>query len=147
MKTFLMKTADVKRKWWLVDADGLVLGRMATRIARILMGKNTPTYTPYVDGGDCVIVVNAEKVRVTGKKAEQREYDYYTRYPGGHTYTSFSNMFAAKPEKVIELAVKRMLPKNKLGRHMILRLKVVKGPEHEYKAQKPEELKIAAAKS
>jgi large subunit ribosomal protein L13 len=147
MKTFLMKTADVRRKWWLVDADGLVLGRMATRLARILMGKNRPTYTPYVDGGDCVVVVNAEKVRVTGKKAVQREYDYYTHYPGGHRYTSFANMFAAKPEKVIEMAVKRMLPKNKLGRHMILRLKVVRGPEHEYKAQKPEELKIAAAKS
>ncbi len=111
------------------------------------MGKHTPTYTPYVDGGDCVVVVNAEKVRVTGKKAEQCEYDYYTHYPGGHRYTSFSNMFAAKPEKVIEMAVKRMLPKNKLGRHMILRLKVVRGPEHDFKAQKPEELKMAAAKS
>jgi large subunit ribosomal protein L13 len=144
MKTFLMKTEDVlaQRKWWVVNADGAVLGRMATKVARVLMGKNKPTYTPYVDGGDTVVIVNAEKVRVTGSKAEQREYDYYTRYPGGHKYTSFSNMFAAKPEKVIEMAVKRMLPKNKLGRHMLLRLKVVRGPEHGYKAQKPEEMKI-----
>ena len=144
MKTFLMKTEDVQaqRKWWLVNADGAVLGRMSTKIARVLMGKNKPTYTPYVDGGDVVVVVNAEKVRVTGAKAEQREYDYYTRYPGGHRYQSFSDMFATRPEKVIELAVKRMLPKNKLGRHMILRLKIVRGPEHEYQSQKPEEMKI-----
>jgi large subunit ribosomal protein L13 len=144
MKTFLMKTEDVQaqRKWWLINADGLVLGRMSTRIARILMGKNKPTYTPYVDGGDCVVVVNAEKVRVTGAKAEQREYDYYTHYPGGHRYTTFANMFKDKPEKVIEMSVKRMLPKNQLGRHMILRLKIVRGPEHTYQAQKPEEMKI-----
>jgi large subunit ribosomal protein L13 len=142
MKTFLMKKQDVQRKWWLVDADGLVLGRMATQIALMLMGKTRPTYTPHVDGGDCVIIVNAEKVRVTGSKAEQREYDYYTHYPGGHRYTSFADMFAAKPEKVIELAVKRMLPKNKLARHMILRLKIVRGPEHNYQAQKPEKIAI-----
>jgi large subunit ribosomal protein L13 len=144
MKTFLMKEQDVQaqRKWWLINADGVVLGRMATKVARILMGKNRPTYTPYVDGGDAVVIVNAEKVRVTGAKAEQREYDYYTHYPGGHRYKSFSEMFASKPEKVVEMAVKRMLPKNKLGRHMLLRLKVVKGPEHEYKSQKPEEMKI-----
>jgi large subunit ribosomal protein L13 len=144
MKTFLMKAEDVQaqRKWWVVNADGLVLGRMATKVARILMGKNRPTYTPYVDGGDSVIIINAEKVRVTGAKAEQREYDYYTYYPGGHRYKSFADMFATRPEKVVEMAVKRMLPKNALARHMILRLKVVKGPEHEYKSQKPEEMKI-----
>ena len=144
MKTFLMKSQDVQaqRKWWLINAEGQVLGRMSTRIARILMGKNKPTYTPYVDGGDAVVIINAEKVRVTGSKAEQREYDYYTRYPGGHRYTSFSEMFKSKPEKVIELSVKRMLPKNKLGRHMLLRLKIVRGQEHSYQTQKPEEIKI-----
>jgi large subunit ribosomal protein L13 len=142
MKTFLMNKQDVERKWRLVDADGLILGRMATKIALILMGKDKPTYTPYVDCGDFVIVVNAEKVRVTGSKAEQREYDYYTHYPGGHRYTSFADMFAEKPEKVIEMAVKRMLPKNKLARRMILRLKVVRGPEHDHQAQKPEQIKI-----
>lgn len=142
MKTFLMNKQDVERKWRLVDADGLILGRMATKIALILMGKDKPTYTPYVDCGDFVIVVNAEKVSVTGSKDEQREYDYYTHYPGGHRFTSFAEMFAEKPEKVIEMAVKRMLPKNKLARRMILRLKVVRGPEHDHQAQKPEQMKI-----
>jgi large subunit ribosomal protein L13 len=142
MKTFLMNKQDVERKWWLVDADGLILGRMATKIALILMGKDRPTYTPGVDCGDFVVVVNAEKVRVTGNKAEQREYDYYTHYPGGHRCKSFADMFAERPEKVIELAVKRMLPKNKLARRMILRLKVVRGPEHDHQAQKPEKITI-----
>ena len=142
MKTFLLNEKDVQRKWWLIDADGAILGRMAVKIAPILMGKTKTTYTPYVDCGDCVIVVNAEKVRVTGSKAEQREYDYFTHYPGGHRFKSFSEMFAQKPEKVIELAVKRMLPKNKLGRRMILRLKVVRGSEHNHQAQKPEKLAI-----
>jgi large subunit ribosomal protein L13 len=142
MKTFLMKKEDVQRKWWVVDAEGLVLGRMAVPVALALMGKDKPTWTPHVDCGDFVIIVNAEKVRVTGNKAEQREYDYYTHYPGGHRYKSFADMFAAKPEKVIELAVRRMLPKNKLARRMILRLKVVRGPEHDHQAQKPEKMKI-----
>jgi len=142
MKTFLMKKEEVKRKWWLVDADGLVLGRMATQIALVLMGKHRPTYTPSVDGGDTVVVINAEKVKITGSKAEQREYDYYTHYPGGHRYKSLAEMFATKPEKVIEMAVKRMLPKNKLGRHMLLRLKVVRGDKHKYETQKPEKMAI-----
>jgi len=142
MKTFLLKKQDVQRKWWLVDADGAILGRLSAKLAPILMGKTQPTYTPYVDCGDFVIVVNAEKVRVTGSKAEQREYDYFTHYPGGHRYTSFADMLARKPEKVIELAVKRMLPKNKLARRMILRLKIVRGPEHDHQAQRPEKLTI-----
>jgi len=101
MKTFMMKAEDVQaqRKWWLINADGLVLGRMSTRIARILMGKNRPTYTPYVDGGDTVVVVNAEKVRVTGAKAEQREYDYFTHYPGGHGYTTFADISNRSPKR------------------------------------------------
>jgi large subunit ribosomal protein L13 len=142
MKTFLMKKQDVQRKWWQIDADGQILGRMSTRIALILMGKHQPTYTPHVDCGDYVVVVNAEKVRVTGNKAEQREYDYFTHYPGGHRYKTFADMFATRPEKVIELSVKRMLPKNKLGRRMVLRLKIVRGLEHKFQAQKPETIKI-----
>jgi large subunit ribosomal protein L13 len=142
MKTFLMKREDVERRWWLVDADGVVLGKMAAKVARILMGKTKLTYTPYVDCGDYVIVVNAGKVRVTGSKAEHREYDYFTHYPGGHRYVGFSDMLARKPEKVIEMAVKRMLPKNKLARRMILRLKVVRGTEHDHQAQKPEKITI-----
>jgi large subunit ribosomal protein L13 len=142
MKTFLMKKQDIERKWWLIDADGVVLGRMAAKIAPILMGKVKPTYTPHADMGDVVVVVNADKVRVTGSKAEQREYDYYTYHPSGHRYTSFAEMFAQKPEKVVEMAVKRMLPKNKLGRHMLLRLKVVRGPKHDHQAQKPEKITI-----
>jgi large subunit ribosomal protein L13 len=142
MKTFLLKKQDVSRKWWLIDADGLVLGRMATKLALMLMGKDKPTYTPHVDSGDYIVVVNADKVRVTGNKAQQREYDYFTHYPGGHRYRTFADMFAAKPEKVIEMAVKRMLPKNKLARRMILRLKAVRGHEHHFQAQKPETLKL-----
>jgi large subunit ribosomal protein L13 len=142
MKTFLMKSEDVERKWWLVDAEGQILGRMATKIALMLMGKHRPTYTPHVDCGDFVVVVNAEKVRVTGSKAEQREFDYYTHYPGGYRYASFAELFARRPEKVVELAVRRMLPKNKLARRMILRLKSYRGPEHEHQAQKPEKITI-----
>jgi len=142
MKTLLMKKKDIQRKWLLIDADGLVLGRMAARLAPLLMGKGKPTYTPHTDGGDYVVVVNAEKVKVTGSKAEQREYDYYTRYPGGHTITSFADLFARRPEKVIELAVKRMLPKNKLARRMILRLKIVRGAEHGFTAQQPEKITL-----
>ncbi|UCF42334.1 MAG: 50S ribosomal protein L13 [Planctomycetota bacterium] len=142
MKTFMAKKGDIKSKWLLVDADGLVLGRMANKIAPILMGKHKPTYTPHVDTGDHVIVVNAEKVRVTGKKAQDKQYDYYTHYPGGHKFVSFADMIARKPEKVIALAVKRMLPKNKLGRKMLKKLKVYRGPEHDHQAQKPENIEL-----
>jgi large subunit ribosomal protein L13 len=142
MKTFLMKKQDVKRKWWLVDADGAILGRMAVKVAALLMGKHEPTWTPGVDCGDYVVVINAEKVRVTGNKAEQREYDYFTHYPGGHRYKNFADMFATRPEKVIEMSVKRMMSKNKLARRMILRLKTVRGPEHKFQAQNPEAIKI-----
>jgi large subunit ribosomal protein L13 len=142
MKTFLMKKQDVQRKWWLLDANGQVLGRMATQIALVLMGKHQPTYTPHVDCGDTVVVINAEKVKITGSKTEQREFDYYTHYPGGHKYKSLAEMLRTKPEKVIEMAVKRMLPKNKLGRHMIMRLKVVRGDRHKYETQKPEKMAV-----
>ena len=133
----------MQRKWWIIDADGVSLGRLAVKAATILMGKNRPTYTPYIDCGDFVIVVNADKVHVSGAKPQQKQYDYYTMYPGGHKYRSFEEMFERKPEKVIELAVRRMLPKNKLGRKMILRLKAYRGPEHRHQAQQPEKLEIS----
>lgn len=142
MKSFMAKNEQLERKWLLVDADGAVLGRMAAKIAPILMGKTKPTYTPHVDTGDYVIVVNAEKIKVTGKKTEVKEYDYYTHFPGGHKFVSFSDMMAKRPEKIIELAVRRMLPKNKLGRKMLKKLKVYKGDQHEHQAQKPEKIEL-----
>jgi len=142
MKSFMAKNNEVEQKWLLVDAEGAILGRMAAKIAPILMGKTKPTYTPHVDVGDYVIVVNAEKVRLTGKKAQNKEYDYYTHHPGGHKYVSFADMMTKKPEKVVELAIKRMLPKSALGRQMIKKLKVYSGPEHEHQAQKPEKIEL-----
>lgn len=142
MKTFMAKKNQVEHKWLLVDADGLVLGRMAAKIVPLLMGKTRPTYTPHVDGGDYVIVLNAEKIRVTGKKAQQIEYDYYTLYPGGHRFVSFAEMMAKHPERVIKLAVRRMLPKNKLGMKMLTRLKIYRGPDHNHQAQKPEKIEL-----
>ena len=142
MKSFLAKKGEVEQKWLLVDAEGAILGRMAAKIAPILMGKTKPTYTPNVDTGDFVIVVNADKIKVTGKKAQAKEYDYYTYHPGGHRYVSFADMMAKKPEKVIEMAVRRMLPKNALGRKMLKKLKVYRGPEHDHQAQKPEKIKL-----
>jgi large subunit ribosomal protein L13 len=142
MKSFMAKTNQVEQNWLLVDAEGAVLGRMASKIAPILMGKTKATYTPHVDTGDHVIVVNADKVRVTGKKAQTKEYDYYTHYPGGHKYVSFADMMAKKPERVVELAVRRMLPKNRLGRKMLKKLKVYRGPEHEHQAQRPEKIEL-----
>lgn len=142
MKSFMANKSNVEQKWLLVDADGAVLGRMAAKIAPMLMGKTKPTYTPHIDTGDYVIVVNAEKVRTTGKKANVKEYDYYTHFPGGHKYVSFAEMLAKKPEKVIELAIRRMLPKNALGRNMLKKLKVYRGPEHEHQAQQPEKIEL-----
>jgi large subunit ribosomal protein L13 len=142
MKSFMAKKGELEPKWMLVDADGAVLGRMASKIAPILMGKNKPTYTPHVETGDYVVVANAEKVRVTGKKAKDKEYDYYTHYPGGRKFVSFADMMAKRPEKVIELAVSRMLPKNKLRRKMLKKLKVYRGPEHDHQAQKPEKIEL-----
>jgi len=142
MKSFMAKNNEVEQKWLLVNADGAILGRMAAKIAPILMGKTKPTYTPHVDTGDYVIVVNAEKIMLTGKKAQNKEYDYYTHHPGGHKYVSFADMMARKPEKVVELAVRRMLPKNRLGRQMLKKMKVYRGPEHEHQAQKPEKIEL-----
>jgi len=142
MKSFMAKKEQVEHKWLLVDADRAVLGRMAAKIVPLLMGKTRPTYTPHVDAGDYVIVINAEKIRVTGKKAQQIEYDYYTLYPGGHRFVSFAEMMAKNPERVIKLAVRRMLPKNKLGMKMLTRLKVYRGPDHDHQAQMPEKIEL-----
>lgn len=142
MKSFMAKKETVDQKWVVVDATDAVLGRMAAKIAPILMGKSKPTYTPYVSTGDYVIVVNAEKIKLTGKKAESKEYDYYTHFPGGHRYVSFQEMIERKPEKVIELAVRRMLPKNKIGMAMLKMLKVYRGPEHDHQAQGPQKIDL-----
>jgi len=142
MKSFAAKKETIGHKWLLVDADGLILGRMAAKIAPILMGKTKPTYTPYVDTGDYVVVVNAAKVKVSGKKAQVKQYDYYTHFPGGHKFVSFADMMAKKSEKVIELAVRRMLPKNKIGKKMLKKLKVYSGPEHDNQSQKPEKIEL-----
>lgn len=141
--TYLPKPGEIQADWHVVDATGLVLGRLASRVAMILQGKHKPTYSPSVDTGDFVVIINAEKVKVTGRKAEAIEYQTYSRYPGGlHRYT-YREMNANHPEKVVEITVRRMLPKNKLGRHMLTKLKVYRGEEHPHSAQQPKALKLA----
>lgn len=142
MKTYSAKAADIQRKWYVVDASQYPLGRMATRVAHILRGKHKATYTPHVDTGDFVVVINASKVILTGKKALTKEYKYYTGYPGGLRFESFESVLKKQPEKIIQLAVKRMLPDNKLSDKIIKKLKVYAGSEHEHAAQKPEALKL-----
>jgi large subunit ribosomal protein L13 len=143
MKTFSARPADIEKKWYLVDAEGQVLGRMATRIADILRGKDKPIYTPHMDTGDFVVVINAEKVVVTGKKAEQKEYQRYSGYPGGLKKIPFQRMLKTHPERIIEHAVRGMIPHNRLGRAIIKKLKVYAGPEHPHQSQQPELLKIS----
>ena len=143
MSTYMPKPGEIKGDWHVIDATDQVLGRLAAKVALILQGKNKPTYTPHVDTGDFVVVLNAEKVKTTGRKADVIEYDTYSRYPGGrHTY-SFKRMSELHPEKVIELAVRRMLPKSKMGRNILGKLKIYKGDKHPHQAQQPRELKIA----
>jgi large subunit ribosomal protein L13 len=142
MSTYTPKPGEIKADWHVVDATGLVLGRMAAKVAMVLQGKTKPTYTPHVDTGDFVIILNAEKVKVTGKKAEVLEYDTYSRYPGGRHLYSYKTMAQLHPEKIVELAVRRMLPKNKLARTQLGKLKVYKGTEHPHSAQQPKELKL-----
>jgi len=144
MKSYLAKPGEVGGDWHLVDADQKVLGRMATQVATILMGKHKPTYTPHVLSGDFVVVVNAGKVRLTGRKMEQKTYDRYTYYIGGRKVDPIAKVMAKHPDRVIRLAVRRMLPKNKLGRAMLSRLKVYAGPTHPHQAQCPEPLEITA---
>src|SRR3954454_15236013 len=143
MSTYFAKPGEVTRNWHVVDATDQILGRLASRIAVILQGKHKPTYTPHVDTGDFVIVVNAEKVRVTGTKAETIEYDTYSRYPGGRHLYSFRVMQSKHPEKLVELAVRRMLPKSKMGRNILGKLKIYRGGTHPHAAQQPKELKLA----
>ncbi len=140
MSTYFPKAGEIARKWYVVDASGQTLGRLSSRIARILMGKENPKYTPFLDTGDHVIVINAEKVKTTGVKAEQKVYQHYTGYPGGLRTEDFKKRSARKPELIVEQAVLRMLPKSKLGRQMISKLKVYKGEKHPHEAQKPEAL-------
>ena len=140
MKTFMASPATIERKWYVVDAEGKTLGRMASEVAKVLRGKNKAIYTPHIDTGDYVIVVNADKIKVTGKKLDQKIYYHHSDYVGGMKETTLKEMLANKPERVIELAVKGMLPKGPLGRQMYKKLFVYAGPEHKHEAQKPEAL-------
>ncbi|MBR1684564.1 MAG: 50S ribosomal protein L13 [Clostridia bacterium] len=138
LKTYMPKAADIERKWYVVDAEGQVFGRVASQVANILRGKNKPIYTPNTDTGDYVIIINAEKVAVTGKKESDKVYKIHSGYPGGLKETTLGEMRAKKPEEIIMHAVKGMMPKGRLGRQMFKKLKVYAGPEHPHTAQKPE---------
>jgi large subunit ribosomal protein L13 len=142
MKTYMANANTVERKWYVVDAKGKTLGRLASEIAAILRGKHKPTYTPHVDTGDFVIVINAELVEVTGKKADQKLYRRHSSYPGGLKETTFNELLNKKPTEIIYKAVKGMLPHNSLGRSMLKKLKVYAGPDHKHEAQKPELLEL-----
>ena len=142
MKTYFPKEGELTKNWYLVNADGAVLGRLAAHVAAILRGKTKPTYTPHADTGDFIIIVNAEKVKLTGNKLSQKTYKRHSGYPGGLKAINVSTMLQKKPENVIIIAVKGMLPKNSLGRQMLSKLKVYKGAEHPHKAQMPKELEI-----
>ena len=140
MNSFIANPAKVERKWYVVDATGYTLGRLASEVAKVLRGKNKPVFTPHVDTGDYVIVVNADKIKVTGKKLDQKIYYHHSDYVGGMKETTLREMLAKKPEKVVELAVKGMLPKGPLGREMFTKLHVYAGAEHPHAAQQPEAL-------
>jgi large subunit ribosomal protein L13 len=141
-KTYMAKPADVVKRWFVVDAKDKVLGRLATVVADTLRGKRKPTYTPHVDTGDFVIVVNAKKIHVTGRKAEQKEYDSYSGHPSGRKVRSYAEMLKRHPARIIEHAVRGMLPRGPLGRAMFRKLKVYAGPDHRHAAQKPEPLEV-----
>jgi large subunit ribosomal protein L13 len=142
MKTFMAKKEQIGRKWVQVDAADRTLGRLAARIAVVLMGKHRPTYTPHVDTGDFVVVTNVARMRVTGRKLDQKAYQSYSGYPGGRKRTPLRRMLHRKPEEVLRLAVRRMLPKGALGNKMLKKLKLYGGPDHPHAAQKPEEMKL-----
>lgn len=143
MKTYSVKQADITRSWWLVDAEGMVLGRLAAELAKILKGKNKPIYTTHMDVGDNVIVVNADKVVLTGNKLQKKIYYRHSGYPGGLKEIPYETLMRDKPELVVEKAVRGMLPKNRLGRAMLKKLHVYAGPDHPHQAQKPETLSLA----
>ena len=145
MSTYMPSSHDIARKWFVVDASGKTLGRLATETASVLSGKRNPRYTPFMDMGDHVIVVNAEKVRLTGLKSQKKIYRRYTGFPGGLREEGFTKLLARRPEKIVEEAIKGMLPKSKLGRQMATKLKVYKGQDHPHQAQQPVALEIAEA--
>ncbi|HDS84991.1 MAG TPA: 50S ribosomal protein L13 [Phycisphaerales bacterium] len=142
MKSYLAKNNEVERKWRVVDAEGQVLGRLAVKVAMALMGKDKPVYTPHVDTGDFVVIVNADKIVLTGNKAEQKFHQTYSRYPGGQKTYSYARMMERHPDRLVKLAVKRMLPKNTLGHNMFRKLKVYAGPEHPHTAQQPIKMEL-----
>ena len=141
-KTYVAKKEEIKRKWYLVDAKDKVLGRFATKVAAVLRGKHKPIFTPHIDTGDAVIVINAAKLRLTGRKAKQKVYRRYSGYPGGLREVPFEKMFEHKPGMVVELAVRRMLPKGRLGTDMLKKLKIYADDKHNHKAQNPEILEV-----
>ena len=138
--TFMANSGNVERKWFVVDAEGQILGRLAAEVAKILRGKHKPTFTPHVDTGDFVIVINADKVKLTGKKLIQKTYFHHSGYPGGSTFTQAGHMLEKRPERVVEMAVRGMLPKNKLGAQMYRKLNVYAGAEHPHQGEKNEGL-------
>ena len=142
MKSYMARPLEVERKWYVVDAEGKHLGRLATEIVRVLRGKNKPQYTPHVDVGDFVVVVNADSVAVTGRKAEQRVYRRHSGYPGGMKETSYEQMLARKPTEIVRKAVYGMMPKTRLARKQFKKLKIYAGPEHPHSAQDPQELEV-----
>ncbi|MCC6650845.1 MAG: 50S ribosomal protein L13 [Candidatus Eisenbacteria bacterium] len=144
LKTYSARESDIQRKWLVVDAEGKTLGRLAAQVAMVLKGKHKPMYTPHMDTGDHVIVVNAAKVRLTGTKPEKKTYFHHTLYPGGATFTRLSELLEKHPERVVQKAVKGMMPKTKLGDAMMKKLKVYAGPEHPHEAQQPESWSIQA---
>jgi len=143
MSTYMPKPGEVTANWHVIDATDQVLGRLAARISLIIQGKHKPTYTPHVDTGDFVVVINAAKVKITGRKADVKEYDTYSRYPGGRHIYSYKRMHELHPEKIVELAVRRMLPKNKMGRNILGKLKIYRQANHPHAAQQPKEMKLA----
>ena len=143
MSTYFPKAGEIARKWHVVDASGQTLGRLASRVASILAGKENPRYTPFIDTGDHVVVINAGKIRLTGLKAESKMYRHYTGYPGGLREEEFTKRFERKPELIVQQAVEGMLPKSKMGRAMAKKLKIYKGDRHPHEAQKPEALSLA----
>nr|WP_230869814.1 MULTISPECIES: 50S ribosomal protein L13 [Halanaerobiaceae] len=142
VSTFMAKPDQVERKWYLVDASDKTLGRLATKVADILRGKHKPSFTPHIDTGDFVIIINAEKIKLTGKKWDQKKYYRHSGYPGGIKETTYKDLVKKKPELIIEKAVKGMIPHNKLGRQVVKKLKVYAGSEHPHQAQQPEELEL-----
>ena len=143
-KCYQAKRGEVERKWFTVDADGKVLGRLSVKLATVLMGKHKPTYTPHVDTGDFVVVTNVDKIKLTGRKLEQMQYDYYTYYTSGHKVVPYTELIKKHPERVLKLAVRRMLPKSAMGRRLLTKLKVYRGSDHHHQAQQCQPLNLEA---